>query len=173
MIDFSAVKEITIPEGVVTKIVFAGITLWEAIATGYKNWLPFSTEADGKTLYNNGLGYKSNTRLNSSAAEVTLTGYGVCGYIPVKAGDVVRVKGVTWNSSTATGGYFWAFDSSFTKIKYQRPQPGGITDIIWTDEGNGVVAFQIVSSFTTCKYIRLSAYGLGADTIITVHEEIT
>ena len=36
-----------------------------------KNWVPYSTEADGITIYNDGLGYKEGYRLSSSGAEKT------------------------------------------------------------------------------------------------------
>lgn len=171
MTDFAAVKSITIPEGIVTKIVSAGVTLWEAITTGYKNWVSSSTEADGKTIYNGGLGYKNNTRLNSSAVEVTLSGYVVCGYIPAKAGDTVRVKGITWDSSTSTGGYFWTFDSSYTGLKYKRPNSGS-SNITVTTEENGVIAFYLEKNDTAVAYIRFSAYGDGTNLIVTVNENI-
>lgn len=166
---FANLKSLTIPEGIVTKIVSAGAALWEAIK--YKNWIPYSTTADGKTIFNGGLGYKDNTRLNTSAAEVELSGYVTFGYIPAKATDVIRVKGLTWDSAYNTGCYLHAFNSSFTKEKTLRPN-GGTQDIVQADEGNGVVAFRIRDYFSACRYIRLSAYGSGANAIITVNEEI-
>lgn len=171
MIDFSAVKSITIPEGVVTKIMSAGKTLWEAVR--YKNWIPFSTDADGKTIFNGGLGYKNNSRLNSSAAVVTLDGYTVTGYIPARAGNIVRVKGVTFDSAHNTGCYFYTFDSSFKSLKYERPSDSSTEDISITQEGNGVIAFSLVDYNTSVRYIRFSAYGDGVNAIVTVNEEIT
>lgn len=169
MIDFSAVKAITIPEGIVTKIVYAGVTLWEAIR--YKNWIPFAIDTD-KSIFNK-VGYKNNSRLNSSAAVVTLDGYTVSGYIPARAGDIVRVKGVAFDSAHNTGCYFWTFDSSFTKLKSERPADGSTADISITQEGNGVTAFHLVAYNTNVRYIRFSAYGDGANLIVTVNEEIT
>lgn len=171
MIDFSTLKSLKIPEGIVTKIVSAGITLWEAVR--YKNWIPFSTDADGKTIFNGGLGYKNNSRLNSSAAVVALDGYTVSGYIPARASNIVRVKGVTFDSAHNTGCYFWTFDSSFTKLKSERPYDGNTADISITQEGNGVTAFHLANYSTSVRYIRLSAYGDGANAIVTVNEEIT
>ena len=168
MIDFSTLKSLKIPEGVVTKIVSAGVTLWEAVK--YKNWIPYSTTEDGKTIFN-GVGYKDNSRLNSSAVVVDQTGYAAFGFIPLKAGDVVRVKGLTWNSTYNTGCYFWIFDSSFTKLKQKRPN-GGSSDITVEDEGNGVTKFTIRTYATETAYFRISAYGSGANAIITVNEEI-
>ena len=166
-IDFSEIKGVAIPDGDVVKIEINGTLVWKA---GPTNWVPLSINADG-SAYNNGLGYTDNTRLNSSAAEVTLSGYVVCGYIPVKPGDTVRVKGITWDSATQTGSYFWTFDSSFTKQKQQRPN-GGSSDIT-VSNSNGVVSFKLAASMTDCAYFRISSYGSGADLIITVNEEIT
>ena len=170
MIDFTGVKAIRIPEGVVTKIVSAGVTLWEAIR--YKNWVKFSTEADGKTIFNGGLGYKNNTRLNSSAVEVGLDGYTVCGYIPAKAGDVIRVKGLVFDSDHNTGCYFWTFDSSFAKLKTARPLASS-QDITASVDENGVLVVKLATYATSVRYFRLSAYGSGENEIITVNEEIT
>ena len=167
MIDFSTVKAITIPEGVVKKIVSAGVTLWEAIR--YKNWVPFSIDTDGSIF--NKVGYKDGSRLNSSAAVVELAGYVVSGYIPVKPGDIVRLKGLTWNSSTNTGSYFWTFDSSFTRLKSARPNASS-QDIVASAEANGVTAFRLETYANAVAYIRLSAYGTGANMVITVNEEI-
>ena len=169
-LNFADYKQIRIPEGQVKRIARAndGLVLWKA---AYINQVPLSKEADG-TPYNGGLGYRDNTRLNSSAADVALDGYAVCGYIPANAGDTVRVKGVTWDSSKNTGSYFWTFDSSHTKQKNKRPNGDGSQDIAVTFEGNGVVAFGIANYRTETAYIRLSAYGKGADVIVTVNEEI-
>lgn len=171
MIDFSAIKAISIPEGKVKAIhrESDGQLLWKG---GYKNWVPYSTEADGKTIFNGGLGYKDNYRLNSSAAEVALSGYVVFGYIPVKADDVVRVKGITWDSSTNTGCYFYTFNSSFEKLKSTRPT-GGSSDITAYVDENGVLVVEFAAYSKDVAYFRFSAYGSGAEVVITVNEEIT
>ena len=173
--DFSVIKKLTIGGIELKQLFINGIQVWKAIS--YKNWVKYSTTNDGKTIYNNGLGYKNNTRLNSSAAETGQSGYVTFGYIPAKPGDIVRVKGITWDSSTQTGCYFWYFDASFTKQKYLRPT-SGTTDIEWSNEGNGVTKFKIstsgqVAAAGVCEYIRFSAYGSGENVIITVNEEIT
>ena len=136
----------------------------------YKNWVEYAIDTDGSFF--NGIGYRLDTRLNSSAAEVAIADYGVSGYIPVKAGDVVRVRGAMFNTSYATGGYFWTFDENFTKLKSERPADNSTEDISVVQEENGVTAFHLVSYNTDVRYIRLSAYGLGPNTLITVNEEI-
>lgn len=168
MLDFSGVKGIVIPEGEVVKIEVSGTILWKKEA---KNWVPYSTTTDGKTIFN-GTGYKNNTRLNSSAEEVALTGYVTTGYIPAKAGDDIRVKGITWDSTTNKGGYFWTYDSGFAKLKNRRPGGGGSQNITFTVDTNGIVTFHLAEYDTSVAYIRFSAYGTGENLVVTVSEEI-
>ena len=168
MMDFSKLKEMSICGIELKQLFIDGVQVWKRI----KNWVQFSTEADGKTIYNGGLGYKNNTRLNSSAVDTGETGYVTFGYIPAKANDVIRVKGLTWSSTYNTGCYLHAFNSSFVKEKTLRPS-SGTQDIVCSNEDNGVVVFTVQGYFSTCRYIRLSAYGSGADAIITVNEKIT
>lgn len=63
--DFSNVKSITIPEGKVKRILSGSTVLWQS---GYTNLVPLSTEADDKTIYNGGLGYKNGYRIRSGGA---------------------------------------------------------------------------------------------------------
>lgn len=86
---FSDLKKLVIPEGEVNKITVGGVTIWENM----KNWARFSTEADGVTIYNGGLGYKDGYRVRSGGAEASQNGASCTGFIPLKAGDVVRMSG--------------------------------------------------------------------------------
>lgn len=169
MIDFTTLKKLVIPEGVVRAIsrTIDNVVLWKS---DIKNWVKYSTESDGTTIYNNNLGYKNNTRLNSSADEVDLTGYVTFGYIPVKANDVIRVKGVDWNDGDSNC-YLWYYDSTYTQQKYFRPDQG-TEDIIMSNGENGEIIFTIKDYVSSCAYIRLCAKGFGETAIITVNEEI-
>lgn len=169
-LNFADYVRLKIPEGDVTKITRQsdGVVLWQK---KYVNMVPLSTTNDGKTIYN-GTGFKNDTRLNSSAVDTTLAGYAVCGFIPVKAGDVVRMKGLTWDADHQTGCYFITFDSSFAKLKYERPKEGSTADITASVDANGVVVVQLESYATSVRYIRMSAYGKGENMIVTVNEEI-
>lgn len=95
----------TTGNGVSLKELFInGIQVWKAAT--YKNWVKYSTEADGVTIYNSvgegaTPGYKQKTRVRSGGGE---TGHGnaTCtGYIKVNPGDIVRVD--------AGGGYYSVF----------------------------------------------------------------
>lgn len=168
MIDFSTVKSITIPEGIVKQISIDDIILWKG---GITNLVPTSIDTDGSIF--NGTGYKNGSRLNSSAAVVDLAVHTVTGYIPAKAGDIIRVKGVAFDSNHHSGCYFWTFDSNFTRLKAERPADTNTEDISVTYEENGVIAFRLVNYNTSVRYIRFSAFGDGANAIVTVNEEIT
>lgn len=60
----------------------------------FTNLVPTSTEADGVSIYNGGLGYKQGWRVRSGGTEAENTYSTITGYIPAKAGDCIRVGGV-------------------------------------------------------------------------------
>lgn len=88
--DFSKVKSITIPEGKVKSITCGGVVLWK-VPENKKNWVLYSTEADGKTIYNGGKGYKDGYRVRSAGAEAENPDATVTGYIPYRKGDKLYI----------------------------------------------------------------------------------
>lgn len=88
--DFSKVKSITIPEGKVKRITCGGVVLWK-VPENKKNWMIYSTEADGKTIYNGGKGYKDKYRIRSAGAEASDVNTTVTGYIPYRKGDKLYI----------------------------------------------------------------------------------
>lgn len=109
---FSNLKALTIPEGEVTKITSGGVTLWEKPPT-MKNWVKYSTESDGTTIYNGGLGYKYGYRVRSGGAEAAQA-YRTCtGFIPVKPLSVIRISGT---KQTDAASAINVSDASFTNI---------------------------------------------------------
>ena len=189
MIDFSKVKKITIPEGIVTKIVCAGVTLWKAIT--FTNQVPISTDTDGSIF--NDVGYEENVRLSSSggisgsAQEGSVT----TGFIPWY-GDttVLRMKGVEWLNATANYGghyyimfydankkshgsndYVWSGQTNISHVCTATRDSNGIETITFNkDYGTSNAILQWVRS---ASYVRITAYGKGADFIVTINEEIT
>lgn len=86
--DFRNIKKLNIG-GVDLKQLFIGADqVWKA---GYKNWVQYSTESDGVTIYNGGLGYKEGYRVRSGGAEQATTNTACTGFIPFKKGDVLRI----------------------------------------------------------------------------------
>lgn len=188
MIDFSTVKKVVIPEGVVTKIMASGKTLWESIT--YKNWVQYSTESDGKTIYNNGLGYKNGYRIRSGGGEGELSSSAHTGFIPVKAGDVIRIGGLNFGSTHGHGSAMNVANSSFTNIGQFSMQSGeyGIfaesayraySKASVVQEKTGVWKWVVPPAASGVAYIRVSCNmydtGKAADgskLIVTINEEI-
>lgn len=59
-------------------------------APAYTNQIPLSVDASGAVY--NGTGYKSGVYLNSAGEELSGSGVATSGYIPVKKGDIIRIK---------------------------------------------------------------------------------
>lgn len=185
---FSNLKSLTIPEGIVTKIVSAGVTLWEAIT--FTNQVPISTDTDG-SIYNK-VGYKDNTRLSSSGgvSGSAQSGSVTTGFMPFPDGDktVIRMKGVEWKSRATQGGHYYInfYDSSKKFLVYISAQEHtGETHIVTvTRDANGIETVEFSQTYGTtnvklqqirnnAKFIRINAYGKGEDMIVTINEEIT
>ena len=197
MIDFTGVKAIRIPEGVVKKIMRGTEVLWQSFTNQVRQSI-----ASDKTPFNGGLGYWNGQELSgSSGSQRAGTGYTCTGFIPVKQGDVIRIKGCNWYSTKATN-YIVAYTSTFVhwgtttpggghyygnttynpnKFAIERPVCNGSMDI-QSDVSTIVIARNaegVNQGFENIAYIRLSVRGDGsgavdgADLIVTVNEEIT
>lgn len=117
MMDFTKIKKLTIGGVELKQLFVGGIQVWKS---GYKNWVKYSTEADGVTIYNGGLGYKDGYRVRSGGAETTQAHATCTGYIRVKGGDIIRVSaGRGIYSGFVDGGVSSAinvYDASFTNL---------------------------------------------------------
>ena len=155
--DFSKIKGITIPEGIVTKIMRGAEVLWEKIVKKYTN-LADPTSADWGT----------DKRLGSDGTFRDLQGCIVTNYIPMGQGDTVRVKGMdlttynisvyTWNKVVSSAGKLATHTLYFS-------------DITATTTGGQATWISAMNN----GYIRFSGVpnGKAEDIIITVNEEIT
>ena len=181
---FSNLKSLTIPEGIVTKIVSAGVTLWESIT--FTNQVPISTDTDG-SIYNK-VGYKDNTRLSSSGgvSGSAQSGSVTTGFIPAKRTDVTRIKGATWNRISGQHYYYNFYDSSKKLLLAYSADSFASGDWVGAsvtyDAATGVTTFDFRNVTTTSAwynqttntaFIRINAKGKGADMIVTINEEIT
>lgn len=184
--DFLAFKALTIPEGVVKKIESNGVVLWEEPAS-FKNWVQFSTESDGVTIYNGGLGYKNGYRVRSGGAEGASTTSVCTGFIPCKQGDIIRVIPPE-AEHTVEPNYFNFSNASRTNIgqlafngQYGIFQNSGYT---WSnvENINGVWAFTVPTDITSANeiaFVRItlgfgqSSEVTGNGMIVTINEEIT
>lgn len=186
MLDFTGVKAIAIPEGNVKKITANGTVLWEA--PSFKNWVPYSTTSDGKTIFN-GTGYKNGVRIRSGGAEGSVS-YGSCtGFMPVKGGDVVRLSGYDVTNTAGAANAINVADGTFTnlgQLACNSPNWGyGIIQESWSDynwgaakgvkeESPGVYVWTVPPD-SRIAYIRVSGHtsGDGSKMIVTINEEIS
>lgn len=181
---FENVKSITIPEGEVAEIWRGDTLFWKR---GYTNLVPLSTEADGKTIYNGGLGYKDGYRIRSGGAEGK-TNYGSCtGFIPCKVGDTLRVwdpsgQSLSSVSSDAAINFSDSTRTNLGQIVGNANGYGACADMgtlinLITIHDNNMWEYTIPASIGKVEYVRVSVYnanigGSVKNLIVTVNEEI-
>lgn len=193
--DFSSVKAITIPQGDVKMLHINGTLMWQVEATStYTNQVPISEDTAAGSIFN-GVGYIENKRLGSSGSlsSSAQNGSVTTGFIPFPTGDktVIRIKGVEWLNakSIQDGHYYILFYGADKKVLTQGAYIGSGA---WsnfshvmnaTEDANGVQTVTFNQTYGTsnawlqavrnnAKYIRITAYGKGADFIVTINEEI-
>ena len=139
----------------------------------YTNMIPLAVNTDGTPFVglNGEKGYKTGYRMNSSNAEVASADNCVTGYIPVKSGDVIRVK----NTSKKTGnGYYHWYNTSFAIYRsyYYEQTNNGVYNT--KPDSNGLITFTAPSDgTTTLAYFRFTTGVIDDTSIITLNEEIT
>lgn len=164
--DGSADKIIDIPS--VEKIV----TETTQVLPAYTNLIPTSTDASGAVL--NGVGYEASA-LHSDGSVVSASAF-TSGFIPVKKGDVVRIK----DPSTAS----FPLDNAVALYKADKAVSAGIGKYIrgmqssaayggLTIDGD-VLTWDTSSinyyAWQDFKYLRVTTS--SADSIVTINEEI-
>lgn len=110
--------------------------IWKS---GYKNWVKYSTEADGVTIYNGGLGYKDNCRVRSGGEEAANIAGSCSGYIPVNGGDIIRVA----TTGTGTGDRFTdgGASSAINVFGASSGKPGdNLGQVVGNSNGYGIFA---------------------------------
>lgn len=179
---------VSVSGGVINIASVTGNIVITAVAeVGIVNQIPKSIGSDGKP-YNGGTGYKTNTRLNSSGVESTDTGLEVTGFIPVKWGDTVRLKNIDWpvySGSGACKAYAWIYESNFATPTLTAGtlccirEVDDIAGTVKTDSNGKLAEFRITSTLfpyvantANIAYVRVSAYDINSNSIITVNQEI-
>ena len=163
--DGSSAQEVDFPEIVVAESV---------TSPTYTNQVPLSVDASG-AIYN-GVGYKSGVSLNSSGAEIPSSGAAVSGYIPVKKGDIIRIKDTSQANFDTTLMMTLTADKAGTAncgkdiVAIQTNAVyGTITTngnvVTWDTSGIG---YYFWDNFA---WLRVTTH--SADAIVTVNEEIT
>jgi lysophospholipase L1-like esterase len=144
----------------------------------YINQVLKSINPDG-SIYN-GVGYESGLRLSSTGVTKSQGQSVVCGYIPAKAGDVIRLGGIKWWNTGGTN-YLCAYDSNFTYIGAVYGHQGlsyGTAIHSAIDYGDEVTTVTLANN-SNIAYIRANwCNGSNIDNtygniILTVNQEIT
>lgn len=173
--DFSTVKKVSIAAGDVKQIAINGVVVW----SGVNNLVPTSIDSNG-SIYN-GTGYKDGYRLSSSGG---VSGTAVAtathtGFMPVKQGDVIRIKIAGGFAQSGSGNYICFYNSSFGLVKADYPETWkggkyGTTETL-EDGSTLITGFTANQSGVTgaVAYFRVSLNPCkGANLTITVNEEI-
>ena len=164
--DGSADKTIDIPS--VEKIV----TETTQVLPAYTNLIPISTDASGTVL--NGVGYEAGA-LHSDGSVVSASSF-TSGFIPVKKGDVVRIKdpgaaNFSLDNAVALYKADKAVSASIGKYIHgmqSNAAYGGLTisgDVLTWDTSS--ISYYFWQDF---KFLRVTTS--SADSIVTINEEI-
>lgn len=163
--DGSSAQEVDFPEIVVAESV---------TSPAYTNRVPLSVDASG-AIYN-GVGYKSGVSLNSSGAEISGSGLAVSGYIPVKKGDIIRIKDTSQANFDMTLMMTLTADKAGTANCGKDIAAIRTNAVYGTITTNGNVATWDTSGigyyfWNNFAWFRVTTH--SADAIVTVNEEIT
>ena len=160
------------------------------------NQIPISLNIADNNVYNN-TGYKASTRINSSGADVALTSGSspafTTGCIPIKKGDIVRMKNC-WIDPDGTadvygqsaGGLniegYTGDDRTTTRITMGSwtqwattgTANGFVSDFTYDDDNGNLNGFTYDNSggATVIKYIRFTLGGNPEEAILTINQEI-
>lgn len=136
-------------------------------SAGYTNRVPTSIDTDS-SIYNV-VGYADGYRLGSSGSPTVYSGSVATGYIAAVRGDVIRIKGIAWNTAD-TGSthsekcYLVECNSSFSVIGTYRNDQKTLT------KDGDIYTYTV--GYSAAAYIRLNGIGSGENLIVTVNEEI-
>lgn len=177
-IDFSKFKSLTVAGVALKQLFINGVQVWKS---GYKNWVRYSTEADGVTIYNGGLGYKNRYRVRSGGAEASSTHATCTGFIPVSPGDTVRLSAYdvkyvgaenAINVSDASRANLGQIVSNYNNSYGCFAGSGQNWDDVIFEKPS--VYKWIVPDGYGIAHIRVTLYtnGLAEDMIVTINEEI-
>lgn len=149
-------------------------TVQQVITENYTNQLPLSTDVDGNVL--NGVGYLTGKALNSSGIPADNAGTIVTGFIPVKKGDVIRIKDLGRSDYSPTAIF------ALYKTRHETATTGlgkSLSNTADTDYGTLTVEGNVLTWDTSTvdyyywndfAYLRVTLF--SSDSIITVNEEI-
>ena len=152
---------------------------WEysAEVSSYTNLIPLATGVDG-SIYN-GVGYKTQARLNSSGLPTDADGMDITGFIPCSADDIIRLQGIHFNKNSVNiNSHRIAFyDSNKEYVSNTLVQGTNVDNLgaVW-NEGGDLIQFTVNGYYggnsDAYAYFRICGDTFDDAPIITVNEEI-
>lgn len=185
---------LSVPTGNVGVVVTAVETVVEPDdpVVSYTNQILISTDTDG-TVYN-GVGYKTDTRLNGNGIAETRTGQATTGFIPVPETNsydqgqvVLRFSNMVLDNTTLARIACYDENKTYIGLKYGSQlvteNTDGVNDCIATWDSNGYLSVVDMSELLyyykrsvdvnkVVKYLRVCGTSINDDSIITVNEPI-
>ena len=161
---------IAIPE-VIGDIVITATAVAQAPA--YTNLLDAAIDMDGNVIGHTPM-YKNMRYNSSSGAPVAHSGTNITGLLPVKKGDVVRIR---WKGNTDISYQsikFFKADRTQVKVGYTslaNLEKGQAGPVINFNAANGVADFKFDSS-NGAAYFSIVLYDTLENVIVTTNEEI-
>ena len=188
-LDFRNMKKLSIGGIELKSLAINGIQVWKS----FTNQIPISIDTDG-SIYN-GTGYKAVSRANSSGAVVALENPSatnpvfVTGLIPLKTGDVVRMKNCYMDTNNVSLSEKYGHNAYSMKLPIHNTNKQFVQNNGWTGyakdgtyHSNSILSNGLCTGFTVTQkftnsgfaYMRftLAPTGDPADAIITINEEI-
>jgi hypothetical protein len=138
------------------------------------NVLPTALDVDGVSVYN-GKGWKEGVRWSSSSnSESPQDGIYMTGYIPVRGGDIIRLKNVTMNKANASnrGCHIHEYRSLTDANESSMDGENIATYMSGVFDDSGNLTQFTVENGNGYTYIRLQGTYIGDDSIISKNKPI-
>lgn len=139
-----------------------------------RNWIPLSTTATGE-IYN-GVGYKANTYI-SGGNDSKGDGKYATGFIPIKNGDIVRFKNMSFTRGQANHRIVF-YTSSYGFIGQMQGTATYLMDTTLKgvmDSNNNYIQFTMNTTHANSQnaaFIRICCEDISTESIVTINEEI-
>ncbi len=150
-------------------------TVQQELTPDYTNLIPLSTDVSGNIL--NGVGYVTDKALNGSGGLEDNAGTIVTGFIPVKKGDIIRVRDTTRTEYSNSAGFALYTSRSEAGSSSIGKNIAGTSDAAYgtlTVSGNvltwdtSTISYYFWNNFA---YARFTLWSTNA--VVTVNQELT
>lgn len=146
------------------------------VGRGASRQVPITNDTAQYTNVLDEVGYRADTYVSGSSGyvEKEKTGVYLTGFIPVKEGDVIRLKNVTMPHENTYGNKIYHYSSAQVGVNAFSILSDTHPEMLPVFEGGNLVQFTIYRDHIGeySGYIRLGADNIDSTSIITINEEI-